>query len=430
MEEERKKYYRFAPCPSYDIEGMEGWLEAMADQGYFLDEAGFWGGIGVFIRKSPGSVRYRLEPKDVSRGTVNDSMIPDDDVQAFYQDYGWMFVADRGKYYIYRNEQDGARELNTEPEIQALALEPMYKAEKQKLILSIYWIILYPALLSLLGQASPLRMFLDIGCGLSFWGAFLGIWQICRSGARLWYIKRLRRRLKAGEMPERGSQRRRNAAPYVAGNVLFAVLLTGWIICLVNVWSYETDSKGRIALQNYDGQLPFAVLTDLASEKGGTFTELPRYGPPSNYITEHSDLLAPVVIHMNQRGTIGLDDGTELEGNLYIDYYETSAPWIARLLAREYLREARRESHYEELALPELSVDYGIGYRTYFPMVLLCKGRIMIRAELIQSPADSAIPYETWVRVLADSLQFYPSSVTVRAASTNGSISSGESVGH
>ena len=53
--EERKRAYRLAPCPAYDIEGTESWLEDMAEKGLVLSGDGFLPGWRVFGRLNPGS---------------------------------------------------------------------------------------------------------------------------------------------------------------------------------------------------------------------------------------------------------------------------------------------------------------------------------------------------------------------------------------
>ena len=47
--EERKRAYRLAPCPAYDIEGTESWLEDMAEKGLVLSGDGFFCRGGVFL---------------------------------------------------------------------------------------------------------------------------------------------------------------------------------------------------------------------------------------------------------------------------------------------------------------------------------------------------------------------------------------------
>ena len=36
-----KRIYRLPPCPAYDVEAMESWLGAMAEQGWVLEQDGF-----------------------------------------------------------------------------------------------------------------------------------------------------------------------------------------------------------------------------------------------------------------------------------------------------------------------------------------------------------------------------------------------------
>lgn len=54
--------HRFAPCPVYDLEGMEHWLEKLALEGLFLSTSGFFGTYGTFEKREPKAVRYRMQP--------------------------------------------------------------------------------------------------------------------------------------------------------------------------------------------------------------------------------------------------------------------------------------------------------------------------------------------------------------------------------
>ena len=56
-----KHYYRFPPCPSYDVTGMENWLTALAAEGLLLTQDGFFAGVGTFEYREPKQVKYRLE---------------------------------------------------------------------------------------------------------------------------------------------------------------------------------------------------------------------------------------------------------------------------------------------------------------------------------------------------------------------------------
>ena len=45
---EKSYSYRLAPCPSYDIDGMQGWLAQMAQKGLHLSSDGFFAGFAIF----------------------------------------------------------------------------------------------------------------------------------------------------------------------------------------------------------------------------------------------------------------------------------------------------------------------------------------------------------------------------------------------
>ena len=62
--EEKKTYYRLVPCPSYDVEGMESWLEDLAEEGLFLTRDGFFCGFGSSTRTSTPELSYELLKTD------------------------------------------------------------------------------------------------------------------------------------------------------------------------------------------------------------------------------------------------------------------------------------------------------------------------------------------------------------------------------
>ena len=66
--EEKKTYYRLVPCPSYDVEGIESWLEDLAEEGLFLTNDGFFCGFGFFHKEEPKKVKYRFTPVFVKCG--------------------------------------------------------------------------------------------------------------------------------------------------------------------------------------------------------------------------------------------------------------------------------------------------------------------------------------------------------------------------
>ena len=67
------RVWRFPPCPAYDVEATESWLQSMAAQGLHLSEDGFFAGFACFDRGKPKQTRYRLEaaPGAAGKGRTN-----------------------------------------------------------------------------------------------------------------------------------------------------------------------------------------------------------------------------------------------------------------------------------------------------------------------------------------------------------------------
>ena len=90
--QEVKYAWRFPPCPGYDVEATESWLQEMAAQGLILSTEGFCAGLGCFERGEPRRLRYRLEaaPKKPL-----DEDGPDEEARSLSEAYGWQYVARR-----------------------------------------------------------------------------------------------------------------------------------------------------------------------------------------------------------------------------------------------------------------------------------------------------------------------------------------------
>ena len=128
--EEKKTYYRVVPCPSYDVEGMESWLEDLAEAGLFLTTDGFFFGFGFFHKEEPRKVKYRLQASEV-QGSIfwSDADEPETEQKELSEALGWEFVCRRGEFYIYRSAKEDVRELNTDPEVQAITMKQVQKRQ-------------------------------------------------------------------------------------------------------------------------------------------------------------------------------------------------------------------------------------------------------------------------------------------------------------
>lgn len=141
MEEKRetKSVHRIIPCPDYDVTGVESWLSYMAEQGYILRDGGVFRGIAAFDSCEPEKVRYRLQP--AQKGFVlYDNDGPDDDAVELNSAFGWKYVAKYGSFHIYRAEDTEVREMDTDPEVQAMAMNALHKSQGFNIIWMSIWI--------------------------------------------------------------------------------------------------------------------------------------------------------------------------------------------------------------------------------------------------------------------------------------------------
>ena len=86
MRREKRRQYCLFPCPDYDVAGMEGWLEEMAQRGWFLEKDGIFAFVGMaaFERGEPRPVRYRLA--GILKGGG-----PDTEEIVLSEKYGWRY---------------------------------------------------------------------------------------------------------------------------------------------------------------------------------------------------------------------------------------------------------------------------------------------------------------------------------------------------
>ena len=118
--------YRLPPCPSYDVEGTESWLSAMAEKGYVLAKDGFLFGFAAFEKAQPQKLRYRLQASQQPIGALSENTLPED-AEDLYASFGWRYVCARGQFHIFCTDSPDAPELNTDPRVQAIALDVVRK---------------------------------------------------------------------------------------------------------------------------------------------------------------------------------------------------------------------------------------------------------------------------------------------------------------
>lgn len=398
---ERSRIFRLPPCPAYDIEGTESWLSDMAKEGWLLSQDGFFVGFAIFEKAEPTTVRYRLEPapKKVSLW-AEDGGEPSDDAKVLNAAYGWTYVAPRGQFHVYRADRSDSRELNTDPKVQAIALDMVRRRERADMVTVFFWLSIYPVLLL---HGNWLLLFVQTGTWRMLWGCILILWALCSAALRVVHLRQLRGRLVQGEMPDHQKNWRQSARWYRVSGIIFLLLSVAWIAVLLHGWSDEVLDDSQLPLSTPAGQYPFATIADLSPE--GIY-QMEDFST-GNTVKQSSDWLAPLMLEYHETASVDLGNGRMFRGGLIVDYYETASPWLARELSRELLNEGRHERHYQAYVLPELAVDYAAGYFEFgdFPTVILCRSNRVMRATLYQTSVSYTMPFDEWARRMAESFR-------------------------
>lgn len=178
---EKPKYVlRLPPCPDYDVESTECWLTDLAREGLLLKKDGLFAGVGVFERAVPQRVQYRLEAAQKDTGLLCDGYEPDPEQVELCAQYGWEYVARRGEFYIYRSHDPAARELNTDPAVQALALKAVKSRSVSAAIYAALWILVF-LLAPILKRVGLLRAILELRTPVFLLFAALAVGAVVRS---------------------------------------------------------------------------------------------------------------------------------------------------------------------------------------------------------------------------------------------------------
>lgn len=404
QEKKRKSIYRLPPCPSYDIEGTESWLESMAERGFFLSEEGWIDGALRFDSGEKKKVRYRLDAAPVSTGLFSSGSEPEREAVEIAAAAGWKYLRKYGQFYVYRTEKEDAPELNTDPAVQAMALDLVRKRERSNTFTFFFWVLIYP-MLGLYGY--PL-MVLVVGLGTPVFllSILVILLELYQHGRKLLHLRQLRKRLSSGEELTHHKPWEKRANLYRTVQLLSGIFAVVWAVLLIRFWGDDLTDAGKIPLEEYTGTIPCATMADMGIE--GSF-KLDKAGYGGSEIQVWSSFLAPTIVDLRQYGEVTLEDGRKVSGVVYIDYYETVSPWLAKELAREYQRYDRKNpwKEYSLIDLPDLGIDYAAAYETGFawPYVVLVKDNKIMHIEFIQWGENEGMPLEEWAAFFALSMQ-------------------------
>ena len=409
MSEERevKIIHRYPPCPEYDIEAMESWLSDMAAEGLVLSRDGFFFGFGYFEKTEPKAMRYRLEATKNRSGTLNE-FSPSEDARELYEAMGWQYVAARGNFHIYCTDDPEARELHTDPRVQAITIDALCRKIRRDVIFEVVWILLLIGIrVGFIGNSAlygaPLVLSaIAIGTPAAILCLAIIIWAIADMVRKLRKLSELRRKAKNGEELDHGKEWRKGRVRYWLG------LVINWIITIIffglifSSCMRSVDNKNEIPLDEFTGTLPFATMREFIPNSTFEQDET-SLGYQMNTVEIRSDFLAPVAIDFDQTGSIYVDEEYCVRGGLGVTYIEARNEWLAKEIFRELKYSDKGSKYYKPLELSVEGMDQQAAHIDIFPTVIFRKGNIVIRADFYHSGEDK-ISLEQWTSVIAASI--------------------------
>lgn len=321
------KYVRkLPPIHSYDIPGLESWLEEQAAKGLYLKQYGAQ--ICTFTRDTPHTVRYRLDYCNTDRDPD-----PVPGLLTLYREMGWDYVCSTGPLLIFCTKNPHAPEPHTDPQTHALLLKQLEKKIKRGcsffawlmavfFILSLIGILGYGALLAALALSDLTNIsLLFVLISLIYLIPALLDWR---------RVHRMITHLEAGipltPIPSASRCRRAvNGLALVATPLILCALLAYWLLPHPQTrWSLGTEGRPGdfepVLLTQWEGE---TYRPDLLESDGVTIL---------NSCQWDMTLLCPTRWEIQQWGSIG-PETVRLE--LY--WYRPLFPALDRPLARDLM---------------------------------------------------------------------------------------------
>ena len=397
---ERKRYYRLCPCDSHDIEGIQSWLEDLAQEGLFLEEDGVICGMFSFVRGTPARAVYRLDicQKQKPRFFGGSSDLTDEEKE-LYQAMGWEFLVQYGVFRIYRSTNGNAPELNTETQTHAMTMGYLKKSARRNWITAIGGVLFW-----LVYSSSALRYtWLNLAVvGVVFIVSVYGLLldAVVAPLLRVLRLRKYEKRLLAGESLTAYRDWKKTALRIYCHRILPFILGIAVAGCLLSVLS---RAGTEVPLETYPDP-PFATLSDVFPD--GTVTgnnDWLDYDTAKRWETGMS-----VNMEWNESCYITTREGEKYFCILRLDYHETETEWLAKGIEADYYAydaNRYRGKRFEDLQVPDLGVDSVRAYNNYGSFyVLIRHGNKVVHAVVHLDNDTNQNQWHLWAEAMAEKL--------------------------
>lgn len=361
-----------------------------------LKDSGVFRGIAAFDRCEPEKVRYRLQP--AQKGFVlYDNDGPDDDEVELNGAFGWKYVAKYGSFHIYRADDIDAREIDTDPEVQAMAMNALHRGQRFNIIWMSIWIILY---LVLIFTSQPFLSMVNRGSLISIALVLCVIIFIVTGLVKAVSLYRLRKKILDGDSLGSGTNWKKGARIYTVKAVVGIIAYVAMIVFGCMFILSDGVDRNQMPLSEYQ----FRTITDLAS--CSDIQKVDNVDDDVNTISKWSDILWPENYKVYEYGDIVYTDGNICHGGLVITYHEAKNEWLADKLYQAYVQRAKHQSDYEKIDMKIAGLDDVDAYWDGSESVIMRKGRRLIVASFYMSGENRHEgDLEEWADCIAESLE-------------------------
>lgn len=347
-----KRIHRIIPCAPTDIAGVQHFLEEMARKGRILKQEPLFNRYAAFEVTDPQSIRYRLTPSDDGKDPGSDELL-------FAKELGWEYRLLWNNFHIYASTDPNAPELNTDPQVMALAMKPAIRRTVTQitgtlLILLVlpFWQQFFTVLLSPKGWTILMILAMSL----------LGILGGLRN---LIHLLKMRKSLLEGLPIDPSPAYRRSLPRFWTGFILGRIFGYVYILTFIAVAFSTLFAPPASMLPHADlSRLPYASMMEILPDD---LTDA-SIQQESSTLDSWSTFLSPVNHESYEGYSLHLEDSRLVTCSLTVRYHETCSEDYAKLVAEEMIRDLQRDSKegdFEEtLSIDGIDTAYLAGRRS------------------------------------------------------------------
>ena len=396
------KIYRLLPCYKNDVLAMEAWLEDMAAEGYMLKK--IFLSIAIFVEYEPAKVRFRLLPKPANKlldmggtPTVQENFI------ALRELEGWRHVASTPYYFVFYTKNTALPE--PERDLYEIASERYHEAKKS-LVMVVATTICSMATLGIV-DALSLNHIVRFGTLIFLMIFWLFFYAVGVSICEVLRWRKVKKSLKFEDSKYRDW--REGEISYKSITMLVYIITTTLLIGSTGTYLYNVHPSNTMAVEQYEDILPIPKVSEWYTDTNYVIPEEKANIANYNILEKRSDLLAPIILQIDEHGELYRDDTLLFAGGVDVEYYETIVPALAKPLAVSVYEDDKafgeKYNKYQPLEVPGIAVDYIIAYNSWWqPSIVMAEGNKVLHIQVYQDDGGEEIDIDKLAQIYADYL--------------------------